>query len=180
MRIVTMSGKNCYFSRSRNVGAVLLVSMIFLLLLALVAGTVMQTSMLEFKMAGNDQFREEAFQQAQAVAASISENGDNFPVSGDVGYKICLAGASGCDSTILTYDTTVVTDSTLLTAFVTREGPLIMETFPVRLSESQASSSTNYDAAIFEVNVEYSGSAQGLGNAEVAQGVAVRIASSSQ
>ncbi len=166
--------------RTKSTGAVLLVSMIFLLLLALVAGTVMQTSILEFRMAGNDQFREEAFQQAQATVASVVEDLDNFPVTGDVGYKICLAGSSGCDSTVLTYDTSVVTDSSLLTVEVTREGPLIMETFPVRLSESQTSSSVNYDAAIFEVHAEYSGSNQGLGNAEVVEGVAVRIASSSQ
>jgi Tfp pilus assembly protein PilX len=151
--------------------------MIFLLLMALVAGTVMQTSMLEFRMAGNDQFREEAFQQAEAVATSISEDIANFPVSGDVGYTICK---SGCDSNTLNYDTTVLTDQSLVSGVVTREGPLILETFPVRLSESQSSSSPSYDAAVFEVRVEYNGSDDGLGNAAVAQGIAVRIASSSQ
>lgn len=160
-------------------GAVLLISMIFLLLLALVAGTVMQTSTLEFRMAGNDQFREEAFQQAQAVATSISENINNFPVTGDVGYKIC-GGGSGCDAYTLTYDSGVVTDSTLVSATVVREGPLILESFPIRLSESETSSSPSYDAAIFEVGVEFNGSGQSLGNAEVAQGVAVKIASSAQ
>lgn len=163
--------------RDASTGAVLLVAMVFLLLLALVAGTVMQTSMLEFRMAGNDQFREEAFQQAQAVATSISRNIDNFPVSGDVGYTICN---SGCDSNTLNYDTTMVTNPSLVSGIVTREGPLILETFPVRLSESQASSSPSYDAAVFEVKVEYNGSGEGLGNAAVAQGIAVRIASSSQ
>lgn len=175
-----MAIENSVSNRSKNSGAVLLVSMIFLLLIALVAGTVMQTSVLEFRMAGNDQFREEAFQQAQAAVASVVEDLDNFPVTGDVGYKICETGSSGCDSTVLTYDTSVVADASLLSVEVTREGPLIMETFPVRLSESQASSSVNYDAAIFEVHAEYSGSNKGLGNAEVVEGVAVRIASSSQ
>ncbi|WP_438951548.1 pilus assembly PilX family protein [Porticoccus sp.] len=168
--------------RSANAGAVLLVAMVFMLLLALVAGTVMQTSMLEFRMAGNDQFREEAFQQAQAVAASITEDINNFPVSGAVGYTICQAGSANpdCNITTLNYDTTVVTDADLVSALVTREGPLILETFPVRLSESQTSSSPSFDAAVFEVQVEYNGSEEGLGNAAIVQGTAVRIASSSQ
>lgn len=168
--------------RVASTGAVLLVAMVFMLLLALVAGTVMQTSMLEFRMAGNDQFREEAFQQAQAVAASISQDIDNFPVSGAVGYTICDVGNpnTSCNTNTLTYDTTSVTNPALLSGIVTREGPLILESFPVRLSESQTSSSPNYDAAVFEVKVEYNGSDEGLGNAAIAQGVAVRIASSSQ
>ncbi|PHS73910.1 pilus assembly PilX family protein [Porticoccus sp.] len=163
--------------RAASTGAVLLVAMVFMLLLALVAGTVMQTSMLEFRMAGNDQFREEAFQQAQAVATSITQEIDNFPVSGAVGYTIC---SSGCDANTLTYDATMVTNPSLVSGIVTREGPLILESFPVRLSESQASSSPSYDAAVFEVEVEYNGSDEGLGNAAIAQGVAIRIASSSQ
>jgi len=171
-------------SPSHSRGAILLVSMVFLLLMALVAGTVMQTSMLEFKMAGNDQFREEAFQKAQAVSSSISEDVDNFPVVGDVGYTNCVTGDADpdCDIFSLTIDSAIASVPTgvALTAQVTREGPLILESFPVRLSESQTSSSPSYDAAIFEVVVEYSGSDVGLGNAEVAQGLAVRIVSSVQ
>lgn len=179
MRYMSMS-----ISKLHSKGAVLLVAMVFLLLMAMVAGTVMQTSMLEFKMAGNDQFREEAFQKAQAVASSISEDIDNFPVVGDVGYTNCVASDTDpdCDITTLTIHSGISTVPTGVdvTAQVTREGPLILESFPVRLSESQTSSSPSYDAAIFEVAVEYSGSDIGLGNAEVAQGVAVRIVSSTQ
>lgn len=177
-----MKNMNIPMSKSHSRGAILLVSMVFLLLIALVAGTVMQTSMLEFRMAGNAQFREEAFQKAQAVASAISEDIDNFPVVGDVGYTNCVAGASGCDATTVTFDSGIaaVPTGVSITAQVTREGPRILESFPVRLSEGQTSSSPSYDAAIFEVAVNYSGSDEGLGNAEVAQGVAVRIVSSSQ
>jgi len=53
--------------RRRNRGAVLLLAMVFMLMLAVIAGSVMQTGVLEFHMAGNDQFQEEAFQRAQAI-----------------------------------------------------------------------------------------------------------------
>ena len=63
------------YSKTKNRGAVLFLAMIFLLLLAIISGTVIRTSILEFQMAGNDQFREEAFQRAEAIAANLSEVG---------------------------------------------------------------------------------------------------------
>lgn len=169
---------------ARNRGAVLLLSMIFLLLLAMIAGTVMHTSVLEFRMAGNDQFREEAFQKAQAIATALSEDTDNFPVTGGVGYTICQAGDgdAACDVSSIVVDATVaaVPAGTTLVYRVERQGPMIMESLPFRQSQSNASSSLAFDAALFEANVSVDGSSARLGRAGVAQGVARLVASSAQ
>ena len=86
--------------KSPQRGAVLLIAMIFLLLLAIIAGTVTQTSILEFFMAGNAQFREEAFQEAQAVVTEISSDAGNFPVVGQIGYKLCKTKVGDCNAKI--------------------------------------------------------------------------------
>lgn len=171
-------------SKSDQRGAVLLLSMIFLLLLAMVAGTTMHTSTLEFRMAGNDQFREEAFQKAEAVAAALSENTDNFPVAGGVGYTVCKTGETdpACDMTTLNLsgDVTEVAPGVTVDYRVERQGPAVMASLPFRQSQSQASSSLAFNAALFEATVSVDGSAVRLGRAEVAQGVARLIANSAQ
>lgn len=171
-------------------GAVLLLAMIFLLLLAIISGTVIQTSILEFQMAGNDQFREEAFQKAQAVASSLAEDPNNFPVSGGVGYRVCQTGYDDSDDAAedkcnlknITLKTSVaaVPAGVSLTYDVRREGPLFLENLPFRQSQDDVSSSKAFDAAIFEVNVNVDGSAARLGNAGISQGVARLVTSSTQ
>ena len=116
----------------------MLLAMIFLLLMAMVAGTVMQNSILAFRMAGNDQFREEAFQKAQGIASAISEAQDNFPVSGGVGYIICrdAAATAGCSADLAALDANVVSVPAGVTVDyqIERQGPLLLETIPFRLS----------------------------------------------
>jgi hypothetical protein len=176
-----MKGLNRPINKFRNRGAVLLLAMIFLLLLSIVAGTVLQTSMLEFQMAGNDQFREEAFQQAQAMASEIAEDLDNFPVTGGIGYKVCKVGCNGTNF-LEVIDSAVPAEAhgASVDYYVKRQGPLFIESLPFRQSQSQASSSPAFDAAIFEIRVAVDGSSVKLGSASVVQGVAVRVASSGQ
>lgn len=166
--------------KRRQHGAVLLLAMVFLLLMAIVAGTVMQTSILEFFMAGNEQFREEAFQQAQAISSELSEDLANFPVTGGIGYTIC---ASGCDATFPrppTSSLSKVPAGSTVTYSVRRRGPLFIDNLPFRQSENTVSSNPALDAAIFEADVEIDGSANRLGSAHVVQGIAVRVVSSAQ
>lgn len=176
-----------YFDRHRQGGAVLILSMIFLLLLTLIAATVMQSSQQEFQMAGNNQFREEAALRAQAIATEISNESDNFPVTGDVGHRVCTtaeaASDSDCDQVNFlsapSFASSVPT-GVEVSYEVIRQGPLLLESLPFRQSEADVSSSPAFDAAIFEVQVEVDGSSARLGRAEVAQGIAVVVASSSQ
>jgi Tfp pilus assembly protein PilX len=78
-------------------GAVLLLALVFMLLLAMIAATVMQTAILQLRMAGNDQFLEEAFHKAQAIATELSLSPDNFSLEGGVGYTNCPVGVEELD-----------------------------------------------------------------------------------
>lgn len=162
-------------------GAVLIVALIFLLLTAMISGTIMQTSILEVKMAGNEQLREEAFQQVQAIANAITANPNNIVVSGDVGYRICPAGVGGCDSNAISLvpAITTVNEGVDLEYYAERQAPLFAP-MPFRMSEENAGSAAAYSAALFEISARYDGTDMGLSRAEIAQGIAVRVANSGQ
>lgn len=162
-------------------GAVLIVALVFLLLTAMISGTVMQTSILEVKMAGNEQLHEEAVQRVQAITNAISADANNLVVVGDVGHKICAAGATGCNSTSISLISavTAVPDGVALSYYAERLAPLFAP-MPFRMSEGNAGSANSYSAALFEINAQYDGSSVGLGRSQVAQGIAVRVANSGQ
>ena len=167
--------------RRRNRGAVLLLAMVFMLMLAVIAGSVMQTSALEFHMAGNDQFQEEAFQRAQAIASELSRNPDNFSLAGGVGHTLCSSADNDpvCDGNSLGVPVSAVVPAGVeLTYRVIRQGPRLLQSFPIREAQSAASGSGIFDAAIFEVSVHLDGSGGRLGSAHVVQGIAVRLAAS--
>lgn len=164
----------------------LLLAMIFLLLLAMIASTVTRTSILEFQMAGNDQFREEAFQKAQAIASALAEDEDNFPVAGSVGSRICEPTDpdpnSVCNFTTLAVDgeTRAVPAGVDVSFHIERQGPLFIESLPFRQREGDASSAQAFDAAVFETVVEVDGSDARLGRASVVEGIVRRVAASAQ
>ena len=163
-------------------GAVLVVALIFLLLTAMISSTVMQTSVIEVKMAGNEQLREEAFQTGQAVTNAISADTNNLVVAGDVGYKICSSGlSSGCDSYVINLASAITTvpSGVTLDYYAERLGPLFAP-LPFRLGENSAGSATAYVGAKFEVNASYDGTGARLGTSDIAQGIVLRVAASSQ
>ncbi len=167
-----------FSGNTRNTGAVLLLTMVFLMLLATLGASAMQTSILEFQMAGNAHFREEARQRAQAIASAISDNEENFPVIGAIGFTLCKAAntAPECNT-----DRFITLDSGLEAAHadvgaeysVVRQGPLLLPSLPFRQLQSSVSSSLAYEVAIFETRVKVGG----LALVEVVQGIAVLKAS---
>lgn len=160
-------------------GVVLLLALVFMLMLAIVAATVMQTAILQLHMAGNDQFLEEAFHKAQAVATELSLNPDNFSLEGVVGSTNCPVGVEDihCDRSQLPVPASaVVPTGVTLDYRVTRQDPLLWRGFPLRESQVAASSSNSFDAAIFEIDVRIDGSEKRLGSAHIVQGIAVRVA----
>jgi hypothetical protein len=160
-------------------GALLLLTMLFMLILAVVAGAVIQTGVLEFHMAGNAQFREEAVQRAQAIATEISRDPANFGLAVAVGRSNCNAADKdpGCDDHSLSAPVSAVAPGGVeLTYRVTRQAPLLLRGFPGRESQLTASGAGLFDAALFEISVQVDGSASRLGSARVVQGIAVRMA----
>ena len=159
-------------------GAVLLLALVFMLMLAMIAATVMQTAILQLRMAGNDQFLDEAFYKAQAIATELSLIPDNFTLEGGVGYTNCPVGvqALNCDRSQLSVPASaVVPTGVTLDYRVTRQDPLLWRGFPSRESQDTVSSSNSFDAAIFEIDVRIDGSGKRLGSTYVVQGIAVRV-----
>lgn len=156
----------------------LLLAMIFTLLLAMVAATMMQTAMLQSQMAGNDQFYEEAIQQARAVATELAGNRVNFSLSGEVGSTNCPVGTIGpdCNESNLRRPTAIVVAEGVDVDYrIVRQDPFLVKGLPFRESQEKASSIRNVGVAVFEVDVVVDGSDLRLGRTRLVQGVAVRL-----
>lgn len=176
-------------SRNKQAGAVLIVALLFLLLTAAISTTVMQTSVLEVRMAGNEQFNAEAFQKAQAIANAVAVDADNLVVTGDIGYRLCGTSAvdgdgnplADCDVSSIALNSSVVNAPTgvNINYYAERIGPLIGSQ-NTRPGEEEAWGEGSFSVAYFKVVGSYDGVASKLGTAEIEQGVAVRIPEGSQ
>ncbi|TXS91368.1 hypothetical protein FV139_16725 [Parahaliea maris] len=159
-------------------GAVLLISMLILLLLAIIATTVSETNLMQLQMAGNDEAKSEATQQSLAIVESILSDQSNIPVVGDIGFKICASGGSGCDLHVMDVDSALIPATGTTDYYAVRVGPL--ETTIPAMDESMASSGASYKAAKFDIYASYDGTANKQGYTKVVQGVLVKLAASAQ
>jgi Tfp pilus assembly protein PilX len=99
------------YGKTKQQGAILLISIIFLLLLSMLALGTMRSGTLEILMAGNEQSRIEAFELAAAVNESVISRwqggGANEP-SFKTAQTLCSPGhtdpESECDALTLTID----------------------------------------------------------------------------
>lgn len=160
-------------------GMVLLVCLVFVLLLALVAGMVVQSGTLQLHMAGNDQFQEDAVQTARAIAVELSQHPENFSLASAVGHVRCAPGAPdpGCDSRDLQGPGTNGADGEYSIAYsVTRREPLLWENATLRGAPSDA---PGFDVGVFEIGVRVEGRGAKPGRAHVVEGVAVSAAGDS-
>jgi len=164
-------------TKHKQAGTVMIISLIFLLLISLVAATAAETNTLQLYMAGNDQLRVDATQRVMAILDAILADNDNTPVVGDLGYKICDENSTdtSCDQTLIVVDSaiTAVPTGTNSDYFVTRVGPL--ETDAPIMSESMASSASAFKVARYEVTASFEGDAARLGNSTIVQGITIKI-----
>jgi hypothetical protein len=77
-------------------GAALIVSLIILLIVTIIAVTAVRMSNVNLRSALNEEFRVEAFQQAQSIVDALVSIPTNTPVSGNAGVKYCLPGDNTC------------------------------------------------------------------------------------
>lgn len=161
--------------RPNQRGVVLVVSLLVLLVMGIVATTVARTNQLQLHMAGNDEARIAALQQALAVADGIFARSANTHVSSGVGHRNCLADSvdTGCDEHTLMLEQGVLPAIGELHAAVVRMAPEEGR-MPV-FSEGAANSTVHYRVASFELQVVYDGTAEGSGRSSLAQGVLVRF-----
>lgn len=157
-------------------GYILLLVMVFLLLLAVIAGASLRISALEFRLAGNDQFREQALQQAQGIARALAVKPAHFSLDLPVGYSRCGRGSACAMPTLPASPAGLALPEGVRLDFrITRRGPLLAPAPDFRLPPTQASGATAWQAANFEVQVAIDGTAVGFGSAEVVQGVTLLV-----
>lgn len=171
---------DCTFVRGRGRcgGAILLLAMVFMLLLAILATTVLRGASLQLHMAGNHQFQEDALQRVLAVGEELSHQPGNFLLRGDVGFTNCPADSQrdDCDVKQLQAPRAAQVPAGIQLDYrVVRQGPRYISGSALRESQQTVSSARHFQAAVFEIDISVDGSAQRLGNARLVRGVALRI-----
>ena len=190
--------------QTRQAGAVLLVSLLFLLLMNIAVATTTRGSTLQLRMAGNEQSRLEARQRVMAVLDGIISDLDHFPAQGGIGHRICAAGSAGshCDERLieLSADLTHTPAGGSLDFYILRKGPLETD-LPdgaenggkgdVEGSDENSGEGSGenggekagaivFKAAHFEIFAEFDGSGMGLASSSMTRGVMVKVPAQSQ
>ena len=160
-----------HFSRQR--GAVLVITMLFLVAISVLAVSSMQSSNIGLYMAQNEESRIAAAQGAQALADAIVSNPASTPVVGGSGFAICTVGEADCDRSDLPITNAKLATEVAsghITARVERDGPLFRP--PPRSVES---SIDKFNSASFEVTTTYDRTDEQLGRQQITEGVLVLV-----
>lgn len=158
-------------SLANQSGAVLLVALIFLAALALISVTVMQTSTLELRMAGNEQERIETLQKVQAVLDELREKDAYFPVI-EEDYLVCttIDARAECDAKIIDLSTemdTLLSGDTVATQTYYR----LDSTMPRASQSTGEVYDTNYRVAYFDIDVSYQAGSERGSDRDISQGM---------
>ncbi len=159
--------------QNKQGGVVLIVSLIFLLLLAILATTVSETNLLQLRMARNDEAKMEVTQRALAIVDAILDDTDNIPVVGNIGYKICETDTAtipttGCDEHEITMPTELLDSLADIDYYVERVGPL--EVAVPFLDEDMAGSATAVKVARQQITVSFDRTETNQGAVTLVQG----------
>lgn len=160
-------------SIKRQSGAILVVSLIFLVAISLLAVGSMGSSNIGLHMAQNEESRVIAEQGAQAMADLIISETGTTPVVGGSGFTICTPAEAGCDRTNLPVSNAFLQSAIAnghISARVQRMGPDFGP--PPRAVES---SIDKFTSASFEVITTYDRVDETLGRQQVTEGVLVLV-----
>jgi len=160
--------------KQKQQGVVMMVSLIMLIVIGILTLSLMGMSRTELRMAHNDEVRAGALQLAQAATDLIVASPGMTPVIGTAGYKFCTDGVADCDD----YDEIVIVEPGLedevddghLEVEITRGDPEYRP--PPR---GMGFSASKFTATTFEVAATYDRAEDGLGYAEINEGLIVLI-----
>ncbi|GAB3092375.1 hypothetical protein G8770_05280 [Aestuariicella hydrocarbonica] len=170
------------YGRNHQRGAVLIIALVFLALIALISVSSMDSSRLEAYMAGNEQARVDALQRAQAVVDLLGDEDGSFRVT-SVGYLRCNSGNSDadCDSTaalaISNSDVAALVSGITDLSYTSEFYYESTKAPPASIGNGSGQA---YGAAYFDVKVLYDNSDNRGGRAQVSQGIGVRVPTSQQ
>lgn len=165
--------KRTYTLKRRQEGAILIVSLMFLVAIILFTVSSMRSSNIGLFLANNEESRISAEQAAQALADAIVANPASTPVVGKSGYTACTAGESGCNRNDLPITNPVLASavgSNHMHARVERTGAEFQP--PPRAVES---SIDKFTSASFRVTTTFDRVDEGLGRQQVTEGVLVLV-----
>ena len=160
-------------SRQKQSGAILVISLVFLVAISLLAVASMGSSNIGLHMAQNEESRVTAEQGAQAMADAIVSDTGTTPVIGGGGFTICTVGEAGCNLNNLSVSNAFLQAAIAegyITARVQRMGPDFGP--PPRAVES---SIDKFTSASFEVTTTYDRVDEKLGRQQVTEGVLVLV-----
>ena len=159
--------------RAYQRGAALITALILLIVITTLTISSMRSSILELRMAGNEESRISAFQMAQAMSDAITASPTTTPVLGGPGFTICTPAEPDCNlNNLLIPGGVYAAEITAgdLTARVVRLSPATRP--PPR---GIGSSADKFSAAAFQVQTTFDRTEEGLGRSDVAEGLLVLI-----
>lgn len=162
-----------YKFAGKQQGAILVVSLMFLIAITLFTVSSMRSSNIGLRIAQNEESRVAAVQAAQALADAIVANPASTPVIGDTGFAACTAQEANCNRNDLPINNEALAyavASDHLSARVERTGAVFRP--PPRVVES---SIDKFSSASFTVTTTYDRTAEGLGRQQIAEGVLVLV-----
>lgn len=162
-----------YTIHRRQDGAILVISLVFLIAITLFTLSSMRSSNIGLHMALNEESRISAVQSAQALSDAIVANPSSTPVTGVEGYTACTTSEADCDRNDLSVEnSTLVAQvaSNYVSARVERIGPEFRP--PPRVIESSVD---KFSVASFSVTTTFDRAEDGLGHQQVTEGVMVLV-----
>ena len=161
-------------SMGKQEGAALFMALMFLIIITMLSLSAMRSSIMELRMAGNEEEQMYAVQRAQAAIDATVTDSSNTPVIGGIDDTTCLPDASGC-----TRHTLSLSGATNLQDDI-EAGHLDIQVRRIRPLERAAprtigTSASVFSYATFEVRGEYDALDAGRGSARVHEGVMVLI-----
>jgi Flp pilus assembly protein TadG len=149
-------------------GAVMMVTLVFLVVLGIMALTSMQSSKLELRMAGNEAVRATAHQISQALIDAIIATPVMTPVIGNVGFMLCTNGQPNCNLASLFMPGVLAADVAAGDLMATAQLVAISTPPP-----GTGYSADDFDANYYTVASTYDRSDEGLGRAGITQGIII-------
>jgi hypothetical protein len=157
----------------RQAGAILVTALIFLAVVTMLGLSSMRSSRLGVRLAHNEEARFAAIETANALSEAVVATPASSPVIGGVGFTNCTAGEAGCNRYSVVLPAGHVdgeVGSGHLMARVERMAPAIKP--PPRVLES---SLDKFSAASFRVISTYDRGDDGLGQAQLVEGILVLV-----
>ena len=157
---------------SQQRGVVLFVSLIMVVVIGMLTMSLMGMSRIEMRMANNEEARINGLQVAQAMIDVAIADTRMTPVKGGADYQMCLGDQTDCDSEITQAPPDDVNEhitSEALNFAAIRTDP------PLRPPARGGGWSISFVAAPFRLRATYDRTEDGLGFAELEQGLEIMI-----